>query len=103
MHTPGPWELNDSRWPNCIVAPKALDGALSLARVCEYRYLKEEDANLMIAAPNMLKACEILAQHEVSVNGICTYCNTDHNEFPDVNCPVYLARIAIAKAKGANP
>ena len=55
-HTPGPWETGDSRWPHCIVAPRALPGALSLSRVLEYRYAREEDLALIAAAPDLLAA-----------------------------------------------
>ena len=52
-YTPGPWEYNtDSRWPNCVIAPRAIPGALGLARVCEAHYLSDADAKLIAAAPD---------------------------------------------------
>jgi hypothetical protein len=51
-HTPTPWEIGDSRWPNCIVAQHALPGALSLARVLEYRYVSADDLQFLLYAVN---------------------------------------------------
>jgi hypothetical protein len=51
-HTAAPWEIGDSRWPNCIVAQRALPGALSLARVLEYRYASKEDLQFLLHAVN---------------------------------------------------
>lgn len=64
-HTPPPWIDNDPRWPNAIVAPKALPGPMPLARVAEIRYCKPADRRLLLAAPALLSHLyDIIAAHD---------------------------------------
>lgn len=50
-HTPTPWHF-DNRWPNCIMGYEKADSRQWIDRVCEYRYLSEADAELIIRAVN---------------------------------------------------
>lgn len=98
QHTPGPW-LSDSRWPNCIVAPKAIEGPLSLARVCEYRYLSDADRLLIAAAPDMLEACR-KSSNSTHHPACPITTGKGHTTITrdDCTCHVGIARAAIAKA-----
>ena len=93
-HTPGPWEYNtDSRWPNCLIAPKAIPGPLSLSRVCEAHYLSAADAKLIAAAPDLLEALQDCnEQLEIYLQG------TDDGMDDDAESAYQFACAAIEKA-----
>ena len=94
-HTPGPWERHET---GAIVGPKLDDKPVWLRPVIA-RFetgVKEADARLIAAAPELLEALEDLV--ELAKCAMQT-ANGDIGEY-DINEELKQARAAIAKARG---
>ena len=93
-HTPGPWKIDDSWYDYTVVGPNGeeiifQDGPHGTPT------LKQVDARLIAAAPDMLEALERVLENSMdpkSVEEFGGYClDSETSE---------IARSAIAKAKG---
>ena len=86
-HTPGPWVVGN--------VGEVVAGGITLADVYGDEEQADADAYLIAAAPDLLEACEMLAEAQR---------RADAGERDGFGCyvdAVDMARAAIAKAKGA--
>lgn len=90
-HTPGPWRY----WPCRIDSSTGMENYTQFVNHeghvfrAPLRYLREEDARLIAAAPELLEALKSLIDMDVA-----------YNRGPVVEDAVTKARAAIAKAEG---
>jgi len=111
-HTPGPWGYSAIPWEEGFGASFGHDGKLvafvyghesSDEITLLFQDVPETDeearANfaLLKAAPDLLEACRVLVS-ERDADVKCPVCMEDSGCLLD--CPVQLARVAIAKAEG---
>lgn len=105
-HTPGPWVYQyfpeEDTW--CIGYP-GVDGMIAMAVPNEHlptAVSAEANARLIAAAPDLLEACELIADwcdEYGEEHGVCLFCGPRHAD----NCPLNTINAATAKAKGEQP
>ena len=93
-HTQGPWEVSSTNWEDCHAGIYAHDGNSYIAVVLDGPDA-EDNTNLIAAAPDLLAACELLAQ---SVAYAADALDAPAQSTMRANLADALA--AIAKAKG---
>ena len=88
-HTPGPWIIEDNPCVKPAVQVAAFDGVGNRhLQVIIQSHVREEDARLIAAAPELLEALELMID--------------THDEGGWPTASITIARAAIAKAKGNN-
>jgi len=100
-HTPGPWVVSDTNDEGDVYVSQTAKAGLYVAIALDPLYSSEPtteanaNANLIAAAPDLLEACERIAELD------CTdgYTLAD-SEYPALWDALHVARAAIAKARG---
>ena len=101
-HTPGPWAVDDHDHGVEVFRAQPMPGGGRGEGVCAvygWGGMRDADARLIAAAPELLEALERMERHARDF-AECPFCHLPPEIGCATDCPLTAARAAIEKARG---